>query len=103
VDLGKEAVLQVHVKPHPRAARVEYRNRTQAAERVSLEVHTEGLESQAVLATATGRTPPLPLPKDFEGPGDVWIQALGEGLVLDGLKVTGLLPREWLRKRLTTP
>jgi len=103
VDLGKEAVLQVHVKPHPRAARVEYRNRPQAAERVSLEVRTEGLESQALLATATGRTPPLPLPKGFEGPGEVWMQSLGEGLVLDGLKVTGLLPREWLRKRLTTP
>jgi len=104
VDLGKEAVLQVDVKPHPRAARLEYRNRPQAAERVSLEVRTEGLESQAVLATATGRTPPLPLPKGFEGPGDVWIQSpLGEGLVLDGLRVTGLLPREWLRKRLTTP
>jgi ferric-dicitrate binding protein FerR (iron transport regulator) len=103
VDLGKEAVLQVNVRPHLRAARVAYRSRPQSPERILADVTAEGVESQVTLATATGRTPALPLPKGFEGPGEVWVQSLAEGLVLDSLKITGLLPRDWLRKRLGAP
>jgi hypothetical protein len=99
LDLGKEAVLNVNVKPVPRVARIGYRTSSQAAERVRLTVTPKG-EGEAILSTAAGKTQPVPVPKKLLQAGTLQIEALSEGLTLDGLRIQGVLPREWIFEHL---
>ena len=100
LELGAEAVLQINAAPIRRVARATYRSDPRAAERVQVELARQGPEHLATLSTSAGRTAPLPLPKALEAPGEACLKALGDGLILDELKLTGVLPRAWLRQRL---
>jgi len=100
LDLGKEAVLNVNAKPVPRVARMAYRTVAQTAERIRLDISADK-EGEAILSTAAGKTQALPVPKKLLTPGTLQIQALGEGLTLDGLRIQGVLPRAWVLKHMT--
>lgn len=99
LDLGNEAVLSVQTKPVPRVARLGYRATPQTAERVRVEVKEDG-EGEALLAIGAEKAQPLPVPQKMLDGGEVRIEVMGEGLVLDGLRIRGVLPREWLLKML---
>ena len=99
LDMGNEAVLSVQGKPVPRVVRLGYRAAPQMAERVRVEVREDG-EGSALLACGTEKAQPLPVPAKMLEAGEVRIEALGEGLVLDGLLLQGVVPREWLLNKL---
>jgi hypothetical protein len=101
LDLGTEAVLSVQTKPVPRLARLGYRTTPQAAERIRIEVKADG-EGEALLTIGAEKAQPLPVPQKMLEGGEVRIETMGEGLVLDGLRLQGILPREWLLKKLQT-
>lgn len=102
LDLGKEAVLSIGAKPVPRVARIGYRTNAQTEERVRLSVSDkEG--GEAILSTSGEKAKPLAVPEKLLEPSTLRIEALGEGLTLDGLRVRGVLPREWLLKNVAVP
>ncbi|GMV80374.1 MAG: hypothetical protein AMXMBFR7_15580 [Planctomycetota bacterium] len=101
VDLGREALLQiVKGSQRLRAAHVPYRKLPAENEKLILSVIPEGAETKAILQCNDQKTRDLALAPELLRPGKVWLSALDEGLVLEGLTVRGVLPRAWLLERL---
>ena len=103
VDVSREAVLTVREKSKlPRRDHVAARGQP-GAENLVLQLKQEGLGYSATLSTATGgKTKSIPLWNDKpDAPGDVWFQALGEGLLLDEIKIAGTLPADWIREKMS--
>ncbi len=103
VDVSREAVLTVREKNKlPRRDHVSARGQPSAAESLVLQLRQEGLGYAATLSTTGGKTKSIPLWNDKpDAPGDVWFQALGEGLLLDEIKIAGTLPADWIREKMS--
>ena len=95
----QEALLQVREPDHPGAARVAYRTQAKTLERTRLEIADAGIETQALVSTSSGKSKPVAVPKSLLVPGVVWVSGVRDEAVLEGIRVTGLVPRKWLRQR----
>ncbi len=73
-----------------------------AAEKIVLQLKSEGLGFVGMLTATGGKSKTIPLWKDkTDAPGVIWFHALGEGLLLDEIKISGTLPAEWIRQRMS--
>ena len=102
VDVTHEATLSVQEKgKFPRRDRLAARVQPGNADVLLLEIKPEGAGFAATLNSASGKTKSVPVWKErADLPGDVWIQALGDGILFDEIKLTGLLSPDWLREKL---
>ena len=100
-DSGRDALLQIRHKTRHRTGRAKLRTDKGASERLQLSIAPRGHQTLAELVTVADKTKPLELPKDMKLTGKVWIRALGEDAVLNGLRVRGVVPRDWMIKALT--
>ena len=100
-DSGRDALLQIRHKTRHRTGRAKLRTDKGASERFLLSIIPKGHQTTAELVTVADKTKPLELPKDMKLSGKVWLRALGEGAVLNGLRVRGVVPRDWMIKALT--
>jgi len=96
----KKAQLQVREKDYNGVARADFNGQSKVVERVRAETLDAGTELQAQVSTSAGKSRPVAIPKGLWTPGALWISAYRGELILEGIKVRGLVPREWLRKRL---
>ncbi|MCW8130222.1 MAG: zf-HC2 domain-containing protein [Planctomycetota bacterium] len=94
------AVLTVREPDHPGASRVPFRAQAKTLERVRLDFVEAGLDTQAVLTTASGKSKPVTVSRNLLVPGALWVSALREEALLEGIRVTGQVPRKWLRQKL---
>ena len=101
VDMTRDAVMQVREKGRTtRNVCVPARTQAGSVERLALEIKCDNPCFTALLSSNTGsKTLPLTAQKT-ELAGDLWVQALSEGVLIDELRISGLLPAEWLRKQL---
>jgi hypothetical protein len=110
-----DAGVTVDVAPHPGGAALRIRAKNQTVRNASvqarahagpetlrLEIARAGGGLTAQLSSNSAKSGPIPLPRDGNyAPAPLWLQTLGEGLAVDEIKVTGIVPAEWLRQRLS--
>lgn len=103
VDVSREAILQIKRRGNTlHKTSVPARAQADAAERLALEVAREKSTMTAVLSSREDKTKALDLPRDFNDmAGEVWMQALSEGVAVDEIKITGVISTTWLMDRLT--
>ncbi|MBI3829244.1 MAG: zf-HC2 domain-containing protein [Planctomycetes bacterium] len=95
----QEALLQVREPDHPGAVRIPYRAQAKTLERARLEISDVGIDTQALVTTTSAKSKPLPVPKSLLAPGALWVSGVRDEAVLEGIRVTGLVPRKWLRQK----
>ena len=102
VDTARDAVMQILEKGKAtRRASVTARIQPGKPEKLGLEVKRDKAVYSAVLNSSSCNSS-LPLDGHKKGStGDLWLQALGDGLLIDEIKVCGVVPSEWLRERLS--
>ena len=70
-----------------------------------LRVDTQNARRRVVQRTsvsyfAAGKGKALPLWKERpDAPCDIWLQALDDGILLDEIRISGVLPADWLRAK----
>ncbi len=104
VDIGREAKLQISEKGRTvRFAAIPFRASAGRPEWIRLDIAREGAGFSAQLQTPGEKSNALPVPKEAakSGSGTLWIQALGDALGFDNVKITGVVPTDWLRERLS--
>lgn len=110
VDVARDAVLQVRDQCRTaRSAALPVRAAGGKLERLRLEIvdgaaagaPKPGLTAQ--LIAPTGKSKPLPLGEKAPRPiqGKLWLQSLGDTVGFDEVRITGCVPAEWLRERLS--
>ena len=104
-DVAREATLQVRIKDtRAHSANVAARKEPEKTERLALEIGLERGGLSAVLSSRDEKTSAVQLPPEFQGKsGQLWIQALSEGVNLDEIKISGTIPAEWLGDALSKP
>ena len=102
VDVTHEATLSVQEKGNfPRRDHLAARVKPGTADVLLLEIKREGAGFAASLTSTSGKSNSLPIWKTrADAPGDVWLQALGDGILFDEIKLTGVLSTDWLREKL---
>jgi hypothetical protein len=102
-DIAREAALQVRIKSaHAHRAVVAAHKEPGKTERLALEIAAEKGGFAATLSSQSEKTSAVTLPPEFQGKtGQLWIQALSEGLKLDEVKISGTIPAEWLSESLS--
>lgn len=106
VDVARDAMLQIRDRCRTvRSASVPVRNSTGKLERLRLEIVREAAGAAAQLSSPAAKSDPLPLPRAEGAPrpisGKLWLQSLGDAVLFDEVRVTGLVPGEWLREKLS--
>ncbi|HLX63877.1 MAG TPA: zf-HC2 domain-containing protein [Planctomycetota bacterium] len=103
VNMSKQATLQVKEKgKYPAQDHVDARNQLGAGERLVLQIKPESSAMAASLSTTSGKTKLLPLWKEHTMlPMDLTFQAFFDGILLDEIKVSGTLPVDWIRKKMS--
>lgn len=85
----RNAAVAARAKPGPETLRLEI-------------ARAKGGGWTAQLSSSSARSKPVELPREGNfAPAPVWLQSLGEGLVVDEIKLTGIVPADWLRQRLS--
>lgn len=105
VDVSKAANLQIRDKGRTaRSNSVAARSNKNGNEFLRLEILREASGFSAQLVTAAGKSKSLPLAKVKNDEGaNLWIQALGDAMMFDEIKISGTLSMDWLRDRLSLP
>jgi hypothetical protein len=107
VDVAKNATLQIREKGrNTRSNNIAARNAKQSGGTLRLELNRESSGFGVQIVTPGGRssTLPLPLPKSREDDGaELWMQSLGDALLVEEIKLSGTLPLNWLLDRLSQP
>jgi len=105
VDVTKTANLQIRDKGrNARSNTVPARSNKNGNEFLRLEIIREASGYSAQLVTAAGKSKVLPLSKVKNDDGaNLWIQALGDAMLFDEIKISGTLSMDWLRDRLSLP
>jgi hypothetical protein len=113
VDVVRDAVLQVRDQCRTaRKATVPVRTAGKL-ERLRLEIvdgaatgaGKPGLAAQLIAPAAKSNPLPLPLadktPRPPQGQGKLWLQSLADTVAFDEVRISGCIPAEWLRERLS--
>jgi len=102
VDVGREATLRIREKNLAvRGDSVPARVNT-ANDKLRLNVTREPNGLAVQLSSNAARTSLLPLPREkaLTTP-TLWVQTLAEGIVFSEIRISGVIPTEWLRERLS--
>jgi hypothetical protein len=100
IDVTKDALLQIREKGRVvRSAKVAVRQ-SDKDERLRLELNPEGAGFSAQLITATSKTKSLSVQKS-DGLCELWVQGLSGGATFEEVKISGVVPAEWLREQLS--
>lgn len=105
VDVTKNANLQIRDKGrNARSSSVAARSNKNGNEFLRLEILREASGYSAQLSSAAGKSKTLPLAKVKNEEGsNLWLQALGDAMLFDEIKISGTLSMDWLRDRLSLP
>ncbi|HEY3323694.1 MAG TPA: zf-HC2 domain-containing protein [Planctomycetota bacterium] len=103
VDVGREARLQVRGKDGAlRNSSVPVHAPAGKFERLRLDVTSERGGFAAQFGTATDKTGVLQVPKDVvTSKTALWVQGVGDTVTFEEVRITGIVPTEWLRERLS--
>jgi hypothetical protein len=103
IDVARDAVIQVREKCRTaRNASVPVRDAAGKLERLRIEIASEKGGFAAQLSSPAGKSNSLPLPSG-KAPisGKLWLQSLGDSVSFDEVRITGLVPADWLREKLS--
>ncbi|HYF48988.1 MAG TPA: FecR domain-containing protein [Planctomycetota bacterium] len=100
VDVAEKATMQVNEADRPARSESVPARKAGSAERLRLEIIRESGGLTAVMTSASGKSKILPLQR-ARASGDLWMQALGNGIVLDEIKLQAVIPIEWLLQQLS--
>ena len=103
VDVSREAALQVRVNnTHAHSATLAARKDADKPERLALDISAEKGGLSAVMTSKEEKSQAFVLPAEFSGrSGQLWLQALSDGITVDEIKLTGTVPAEWLSEALS--
>jgi len=103
VDVTREAALQIREKGRAvRSVTVPARTQAGKIERLRLEVSPEGGNFAVQLSSSVDKgNKPLSLAKEKNDKPELWLQGLGDGVNLREVKISGVIPTEWLREQLS--
>lgn len=101
VDVAREARLQIRENGRSvRSGVAPARGTSGKVERLQLDIRKEGGGLGAQLSTSAEKTNVLPLPKELSA-GKLWLQGLNDNVTFDEVKISGVLPAEWVREKLS--
>jgi len=100
VDLDRVAQLTVRDKDHARSEKVSARTKPNGSEALKLEASASAGDYAIVVTTNSGSTKPLLLPHGLEN-GAFSIRGVGDSAYVERLRIVAVLPRAWLRKKLS--
>lgn len=101
VDVAHEARLQVRENGRTvRSGVAPARGPSGKVERLQLDIRKEGGSLGAQLSTSVEKTNALPLPKELNS-GKLWLQGLNDNVSFDEVKISGVIPAEWLKEKIS--
>jgi len=101
VDVAREARLQVRENGRTvRSGVAPARAASGKVEKLQLDINKEGGGFGAQLSTSAEKTNVLPLPKEIHT-GKLWLQGLNDNVSFDEVKISGVIPAEWLKEKLS--
>jgi hypothetical protein len=103
VDVSREAALQVRVNnTHAHSSTIAAHKDAEKSERLALDITAEKGGLSAVMTSKEEKSQAFQLPAEFSGrSGQLWLQALSDGITMDEIKITGTIPAEWLSEALS--